>query len=170
MSTDKHPVALIRIVDSAGKPVAGAVIRPDGLRTKAGPYVSGHYGWRMVPNGVANDPVVTDGNGYARVPYPKHVFERIETGQISFSVSHAEFVPDRPFREVTTTPPAGAMAGVGRLPVEPDQRKPPARLDPVVLQGILKLSVRVPQPEDDLFSRRPPVWHPETNFWIRPVG
>jgi hypothetical protein len=174
MSTDKHPVALIRIVDSAGKPVAGAVIRPDGLRTKAGPYVSGHYGWRTVPNGVANDPVVTDGNGYARVPYPKHVFERIETGQISFSVSHAEFVPDRPFREVTTTPPAGApwREWADYLWNRIQRKALLARLDPVVLQkgAILKLSVRPGSavPKDGLlFAQASGVWHPETNFWIR---
>ena len=29
----RHPVALIQVVDAAGKPVAGAIIRPDGLRT-----------------------------------------------------------------------------------------------------------------------------------------
>ncbi|MDB6110817.1 MAG: hypothetical protein JWR69_2567, partial [Pedosphaera sp.] len=69
-SSPRHPVALIRVVDVAGKPVAGAVIRPEGLRTKPGPYVSGWYGWMTGKNGVPNKPVSTDANGYAHVPYP----------------------------------------------------------------------------------------------------
>src|SRR5439155_13524915 len=80
----KHPVASIRVVDTAGKPVAGVVITPDGLRTKSGPYNSGHYPWRREPDWPVNDPVSTDADGYARVSYPRYVFERIETGQLSF--------------------------------------------------------------------------------------
>ena len=104
----QHPIAVIRVVDGAGKPVAGALIVPDGMRTKPGPYEGGHYGWLRGTNGPPAIRVRTDGNGIALVPYPKYVFERIETGQISFAVSHPEFVPDRPFRVVTTVPPAGA--------------------------------------------------------------
>src|SRR6267143_126879 len=74
----KHQVAIIRVVDASGKPLAGSVVRPEGLRTKPGPYVSGWYSWRADLNGVTNPPVTTDTDGYARVPYPKYVFERIE--------------------------------------------------------------------------------------------
>ena len=42
----KHPVAVIRVVDASNKPIAGAVIHPEGFRTKPGPNVSGWYGWR----------------------------------------------------------------------------------------------------------------------------
>src|SRR4051812_27109598 len=97
----KYPMALIRVEDSSGQPVVGAVLRADGLRTKPGPYASGHYGWMTARNGVPNDPVRTDKSGSALVPYPIYVFEKIETGQISFSVEHPDFVPDRPFRVVT---------------------------------------------------------------------
>ena len=92
------PVAIIRVVDAAGKPVVGAVIKPDGMRPKPGPYSSGHYNWRRSENDVTDDSVKTDADGCARVAYPKFVFERIETGQISFSVNHPAFVSDRPFR------------------------------------------------------------------------
>ena len=61
----QHPVAVIRVVDGSNKPIAGAVIHPEGLRTKPGPYVSGWYGWRADLNGVTNPPVTTDTDGYA---------------------------------------------------------------------------------------------------------
>src|SRR5262252_5635639 len=93
-----NPVALLRVVDAKGKPIAGAIIRPNGLRTKPGPYSSGWYSWQPRGMGVPNDPVTTDANGQARLPYPKYVFEKIETGTICLNVEHADFVPDRPER------------------------------------------------------------------------
>src|SRR5437667_11883642 len=73
-----HPIALLRVVDGAGKPISGAVIRPEGLRTKPGPYLSGWYGWgTALQSGVPGTPVKSDAEGYARVAYPKYVFERI---------------------------------------------------------------------------------------------
>src|SRR6266700_126747 len=75
ISGPNHPVALIRVVDSSGKPIAGAAIKPVGLRTKPGPYVSGWYGWRKEPKWPADVPVSTDLQGYGRVLYPKFVFE-----------------------------------------------------------------------------------------------
>src|SRR5262245_5214732 len=112
-SKPAHPVALLRVVDAAGKPIAGAVVVPDGLRAK-GNASSGHYGWRCASMGVSNSPAMTDADGYARVPYPKYVIERLETGEISFSVNHPDYVRDRPFREVATAPPAGAPWRVWR--------------------------------------------------------
>jgi hypothetical protein len=106
--TPGHPVALLRVVDGAGKPIGGAIIRPEGLRTKPGPYVSGWYGWGARESGVSNAAVKTDVEGFARVPYPKYVFERIETGTICLAVDHPDYVPDRPERVVTFAPPARA--------------------------------------------------------------
>src|SRR5437762_2879800 len=91
----RHPVALIRVVDVAGKPIAGAVVLPEGFRTKPGPYESGWYSWRPEVHGLSNSPATTDRDGYARVPYPKYVFERIETGKLCLSVNHPDYVPDR---------------------------------------------------------------------------
>jgi hypothetical protein len=42
LSAPKHPIALIRVVDIAGQPVAGAVLRSDGLR--ACPF---DFGWTV---------------------------------------------------------------------------------------------------------------------------
>src|SRR5262245_39795735 len=145
-SVPRYPLALLRVVDASGKPIAGAVIQPDGLRTKQGAYSGGHYGWRSGPDWPPNKPVATDADGYDRIPYPKYVFERIETGQISFSVEHPDFAPDRPFREVDARPPAGAPWKVwldyiwGRLRI----KAVVARTAPVVLQrgAILKLTAQ----------------------------
>ena len=142
VSAPPHPIALLRVVDSAGKPIAGAVIVPDGLRPKPGPY-NGHYSWRSGVNGVSNNPVSTDAEGYARVPYPKFIEERIETGEISFSVDHPDYVKDRPFREVATAPPAGAPWKVWLANIQQRlQRKQLVTTPkPVILQkgAILKL-------------------------------
>src|SRR5438034_4573000 len=98
----------VAAVHASGKPLTGAIILPEGLRTKPGPYVSGWYTWLANVNGVPNPPVATGKDGCALVPYPKFVFERIETGTLCLSVNHPDFVPDRPERVVATAPPAGA--------------------------------------------------------------
>lgn len=103
-STPPNPVAIIKVADSTGKPIAGATIRPDGLRPKR---INGHYGWNE-NNAVKPSPVVTDAQGIARVPYPRYVFEKAETGEISFHVEHPDFCSDRPFRVVSAAPPANA--------------------------------------------------------------
>lgn len=107
-SQPKYPVALLRVVDQAGKGVAGAMISPEGMRTKPGPYAGGWYGWKTGQAAPQNAPVTTDKNGYAYVPYPKYVFERIETGTLCLAVNHPNFVPDRPECVVSTSLPAGA--------------------------------------------------------------
>ena len=142
----KHPMALIRVVDAAGKPIAGAVALPEGLRTKPGAYVSGWYGWRSEANGVPNPAVTTDQDGYARVPYPKYVFEWLETGTLCFSVNHPDYVPDRPERVVATAPPAGApwRARVADLWSRIRHKTLITRPDPIVLQkgAVLQIAVR----------------------------
>lgn len=174
-SSPRYPVALIRVVDAAGKPVAHAVILPEGLRTKPGPYVSGWYGWVTGKSGAPKNPVNTDANGYAQVPYPKYVFERIETGTIIFSVNHPDFVPDRPECVVTTAPPAGAPWRVWAddLWSRVQRRALVARVDPVVLKkgAILKLSVRpgsAGRKDVPLYAQLSAAGRQETNFWIRP--
>jgi len=175
LSPPRHPVALIRVVDTLGRPVAGAVIRPDGLRTKPGPYQSGHYGWRTVPSWPTNHAVRTDRDGYASVPYPKYVFERIETGQISFSVNHQDFVPDRPFRTVTTLPPARApwRVWVDYSWTRIRRKALIARADPVVLQkgAILQLAIRsdsTTSKDARLFAQVSGLQSEDPDFWVRP--
>src|SRR5512140_2814423 len=99
--------ALLRVVDPSGKPVSGAVITPQGLRSKPGPYKSGWFMWRPERHGAAT-PRTTDRDGYARVAYPRYVFERIETGVLCLSVDHADFVPARPECVMDTAPSLGA--------------------------------------------------------------
>jgi len=175
MTAPKHPVAMIRVEDAAGKPVVGAVIQPEGFRTKPGPYASGWYGWRTGSNGVPNDPVRTDRDGYAPVPYPKYVFERIETGTLHVSVNHPDFVPARPERIVATAPPAGApwRVRLDDLWNRIRHKALVARPDPVVLQkgAILKISVRpnaAASRDARLFAQVSGVASEDTNFWIRP--
>ncbi len=103
-STPPNPVAVIKVVDTSGKPIAGAIIRPDGLRPKR---INGHWGWSE-DNPVKPTPVTTDARGIARVPYPRYVFEKTETGEISFGVEHSNYCSDRPFRVVSAAPPANA--------------------------------------------------------------
>jgi len=169
------PVAIIRVVDAAGKPIAGAVIKPDGMRPKSGVYSSGHYGWRTAEQGVTDDPVKTDADGYARVAYPEFVFERIETGQISFSVKHPGFVSDRPFRDVATAPASGAPMSVWASYVWNRVRHNMliARPDFVVLQkgAALKLSVRpgfAVATSAPLFAQATGDGAYEADFWSRP--
>jgi hypothetical protein len=170
----KHPVALVRVLDAAGQPVAGAVVFPEGLRTKPGPYVSGWYGWRPDTTGVSNPPVVTDPDGYAVVPYPKFVFERIETGTLCLSVSHPDFVPDRPERVVASAPPTGApwRARLEDLWKRIRHITLITRPDPIVLQpgAVLRIS-RLP--DDSLpanaqwFAQVSQEPYGVTNFWNR---
>ena len=110
LSGPKYPVAIVRVVDASGAPVAGAVVSPAGLRTKAGPFAADWYSWGLanLHEGPKVVPVTTDANGLARIPYPKHVFERIETGTIILTVSHPDFVTQRPERVVSTAPAYGA--------------------------------------------------------------
>jgi hypothetical protein len=171
----KNPVALIRVVDAAGQPVVGAVIVPEGLRTKPGPYVSGWYSWRTDKSGVPNPPVTTDKEGSAHVPYPKYVFERIETGTLCLEVDHPDFVPDRPERIVATAPPAGApwRVRVDDLWNRIRHKALFVRPDPVVLQkgATVKISVQTDAAgtkDARLFCQASGVALEDPNFWIRP--
>ena len=175
MTGPRHPVALIRVVDATGKPISGALVRPEGLRTKPGPYVSGWYGWLAARNGVPNPPVKTDKEGYAPVPYPKYVFERIETGTLCLSVEHPEYVPERPERMVATAPPAGApwRQWADYLLARVQHKVLLSHPDPVVLQkgAVLKISVRpgTDYPADArLFAQLSGLWNEDSNFWVRP--
>ena len=176
LTAPRHPIAVIRVVDGAGKPVEGAVIVPDGMRTKPGPYVSGHYGWMRGTNGPPALAVRTDRDGVALVSYPKYVFERIETGQISFSVNHRGFVPDRPFRVVTTVPPAGAplREWLNYLIERVKMRALVAQTLPVVLNAgatvRLTATTTGSGPADRLFALFSNVAPGDENFWTNPAS
>jgi hypothetical protein len=169
-----NPVALLRVVDATGKPIAGAIVRPEGLRTKPGPYSGGWYSWQPRQMGVPNDPVMTDADGRARLPYPKYVFERIETGTICLGVEHADFVPDRPERMVNLAPPSRApwRAWVDYIWGRVRHKALVVRPDPIVLKlgGVLRLKVRSDlTPEGIIFAQVGGVYDPDNRFWIRPA-
>jgi hypothetical protein len=124
--------------------------------------------------GVPNDPVTTDADGHARLPYPKYVFEKIETGTICLSIEHPDFVPDRPERMVNFAPPNRAPWRVwldyvwGRV----RHKALVVRPDPIVLQegGILKLKVRKDSiGEGPFYAQLSGVNDADNSFWIRPA-
>lgn len=172
-----QPVAMVRVVDTNGQPIAGAVIRPQGLRTKAGPYRSGWYAWRADANGVSHQPVLTGNDGTATITYPKYVFEKIETGVICLGVDHHDFVPARPECEVDTTPPAGAPVGV-ILRYWWDRfrhRGLVSRPDAVVLnKGAILRLIAPPDaggtPDAPLFAQVNGLSPSDTNAWLRPAA
>lgn len=169
----KHPVALLQVVDAAGQPVRDAVIRPEGMRTKSGPYQGGWYGWRVDSNSVPATPVRTDRKGEANVPYPEFVFERIETGVITMSVEHPDFVPARPERIVSNSLPRGApwrerlLALLQRL-----RGKATSTTDPIVLRkGAVLTLVGTPvgaSQTNRFFAQLSGYYSSDTNFWQRP--
>ena len=169
----KHPVALLQVIDAAGRPVRDAVIKPEGLRTKSGPYQSGWYGWRVNSNSVPATPVRTDRKGEAKVGYPEFVFERIETGVVIVSVEHPDFVPDRPERVVSNSLPRGApwrerlLALLQRL-----RGKATSTTDPIVLRkGAVLTLVAAPigvSQTNGFFAQLSRHYSNDTNFWQRP--
>ncbi len=108
LTAPKYPVALIQVVDAAGQPVTGASVFVEGMRTKPGNFQSGWYGWNHPRSNVPHETAVTGPDGWVKLPYPKFVFEYIETGTLCLSVNHPDYVPARPERVVASAPPAGA--------------------------------------------------------------
>ena len=136
---------MIKVVDAVGHPVAGAVIKPDGLRPKKN---SSHYFWgdNRIPKA---ETVTTGADGYAEVPYPFYVEEKLETGQISFSVDHPDFCADRPFATVTASPPANAPTlEKAKFAMDVALRRVRVRPDPIVLQkgAIVQVSGFIGEP------------------------
>jgi protocatechuate 3,4-dioxygenase beta subunit len=78
---------IVKVIDEQNNPVKGAVITPDGLRSKKDP--GSHYAW--FGRVVEPVPVTTNAEGIAEVAYPRYVGEKLQTGAISFQVGHPEF-------------------------------------------------------------------------------
>jgi hypothetical protein len=149
-----HPVAVLTVIDSSGKPIVGAVITPDGLRPKEN---GGHYMWTD-DGPVKPVPVKTDAKGIARVAYPHYVIERLETGEISFRVDHPDFCPERPFRTVAASPPANAkLLDRAKFILAVVTRHVVTHPDPVVLKrgGILKVAGYIDSKENHITSLHP---------------
>lgn len=108
LTAPKNPQAILRVVDAAGKPIEGAVIKPQGLRIKTSAYSSGWWGWTEERHHVPTQPVTTDKQGFATLPYPYYVTEKLETGTLCLAVTHSNYVPARPESVVSTSLPRGA--------------------------------------------------------------
>lgn len=87
----------VRVVDEGGRPVRGARITPDGIRGTDG----GHYHWGE-EMAVKPAPVVTDEEGWAAIPYPKYIVERVRSIELSFGVKQPDFGSERPFVPVAS--------------------------------------------------------------------
>jgi prenyltransferase beta subunit len=99
MPTVPMLTATVHVTDQQGRPVAGAVVKPFGLRCRREP--ASHYSWNDKTFGPAPS-VTTDADGIARVPCPKFVFEEVETGTVTWLVDHPDHVvfwADRPFSD-----------------------------------------------------------------------
>ena len=166
-SAPPNPVAIIKVVDTAGKPIAGALIRPDGLRPKR---INSHWTW-MDDNPVKPTPVKTDANGTARVFYPRYVYEKTETGEISFAVEHPDYCSDRPFRVVSAAPPANATLKDRAIFVYMFlTRRVVTRPEPVVLKrgGTVKVSARLAGAENPLphvYAQLASMSIPRAGYW-----
>ena len=84
--TEKRIVA-VRVVDNQQRPIQGAVIRLGSLRPVK-PHDIGSYSAQTRTDSLE---FMTDAAGIAQVEYPRYVFERVETGEISFSISHPDY-------------------------------------------------------------------------------
>lgn len=176
LTAPRNPVALLRVTDGAGKPIANAVIHPEGLRTKPGPYAGGWYNWKMGKGPAPDSPVTTDAQGYGSLPYPKYVFERIETGVVCLSVDHPEYAPARPECRVTVAPPARAPWRVWFDYLQDRIRHKAliAPTEPIVLQqgAVLELSLKQGsgQPNGSPFSAQISGERIDSkDFWLRPA-
>lgn len=86
----------VRVVDSRGEPVRGAIVEPWAIRSG-----QGHYMW---PNGehdrteVSPEEVDTDVQGNARIAYPRFTLldEGVRTIGVSISVDHRDYACPEP--------------------------------------------------------------------------
>lgn len=104
----RTPVAVIEVVDEGGKPIRGVTVKPYALWPKPAGGQRGHYIWTKDWYDVPPEPVVTNEAGIVKVPYPAFVVERVETGKITVSIKHPEYISDTRDIVVSTIPPRGA--------------------------------------------------------------
>ena len=94
-------IARVLVQDADGQPLEDATVFPSGLRTKAEP--GSHWGWSPESHGPLPK-LRTNAEGIVEVPYPKYVEEKLETGKITWSVEHPDFVNFREDRSVDDNP------------------------------------------------------------------
>ncbi len=95
----KMASANIRVLDPEGNPVAEATVYCTGLRTKQEP--GSHWGW---PSDEPSPRGTTDADGRVTMQYPHFLEDKLEVGQVTWSVDHPDFVPFREDRSVDDDP------------------------------------------------------------------
>ncbi|MFN7137846.1 MAG: hypothetical protein ACK4UN_00750 [Limisphaerales bacterium] len=126
------PAITIKVQDASGQPVAGAVVKPNGLRSRGG---ASAFAWADIHDPKPT-PVLTDERGEVRVKYPRFVMERVATGTIIFDVDHPDYVWFHGEQVVDHSPPP--TAGVlGKLKHVADRLMKPEkfRVRPIVLDS-----------------------------------
>lgn len=94
-------VCNVLVLDPDSNPVEGATVYCSGMRTRNEP--GSHWGWSPETHGPLPR-LTTDADGMVRMPYPKYVDEKLETGQMTWSVEHPDFVDFRQDRSVDDDP------------------------------------------------------------------
>jgi len=92
--------ANVLVLDPDGNPVEGAMVYCTGLRSKVEP--GSHWGWDDEYGPLPK--IQTNAEGIAAMPYPKYLTEKIETGTMTWTVEHPEFVDFREDRSVSDDP------------------------------------------------------------------
>ena len=91
----------VRVTDPDGNPVEDATVYCTGMRTRL--ERASHWSWRDDKLGPAPR-IKTNSDGIAIMPYPKYVDEKLETGEMTWSVEHADFVVFRKDYDVKKDP------------------------------------------------------------------
>ncbi len=78
----------LQVASSDGSPIAGANVRPVGMRSKEEPGSCYGWGWRTVP-GI--DSGASDATGMATITFPAHCRDELTTGTVIVMVDHDEF-------------------------------------------------------------------------------
>lgn len=91
----------VLVLDPDGNPVEDATVYCSGLRTKAEP--GSHWSWNPELHGTPPK-LKTNSAGIVEMPYPKYVVEKLETGTLTWSVEHPDFVDFRDDRSLVDDP------------------------------------------------------------------
>ncbi len=101
----RPPVEMLKcnvlILDPDGNPVEDATVYCTGMRTRIEP--GSHWSWSPEEHGPLPK-LKTNAQGIVEMPYPKYVTEKLETGQMTWSVEHPDFVDFRQDRSVDDDP------------------------------------------------------------------
>jgi ankyrin repeat protein/beta-lactamase regulating signal transducer with metallopeptidase domain len=79
---------IVHVINSEGKPVAGATVKPIGMRTKEDPGSS----WSVRAQSNAPDST-TDAQGNAPITFPAHLMDTLTVGAVSVLVRHPDASP-----------------------------------------------------------------------------